>query len=233
MRAVRVYCNAMDFLLVVLVLLVSVAAHEAAHAWQAWREGDPTAGDLGRITLNPLKHLDVVGSLLAPLVLYLLPGDLVLGWAKPVPVNPANFRSPRAGDVRVSVAGIVANLGLAALASVAWIVVWPVVGATSLGDGLGSGLAAAAGAGVSSLLLYAVLINLTLAWFNLMPLPPLDGSRVLRHLLPRRLQAPYLRFGWYGTLGVLLAAALAPGGFATLFAPVRFVFDRVLQAGLG
>ncbi len=220
----------MDFLLAVLVLLFSVVVHEVAHAWQAWREGDPTARDLGRITLNPLAHLDVVGSLLVPLVLYVLPGDFLLGWAKPVPVRPENFRSPRAGDVRVSLAGIAANLGLAALASVAWIVAWPLLDAAPLGSGLGSGLLASAG--LSSLLLYGILINLTLAWFNLIPVPPLDGSRVLRHLLPRSLQAPYLRLGGYGTLGLLLVVALAPGAFSAIFAPVLFVFDWVIRTGL-
>ena len=102
----------MDFLLIIPVLLLSVVIHEVAHAWQALREGDTTARDLGRITLNPIPHLDPVGSIIVPVVLHLLPGSFLFGWAKPVPVNPRNFRNYRAGDIRVSLAGIVANLGL-------------------------------------------------------------------------------------------------------------------------
>ena len=97
----------MELLLIVPILLFSVVVHEVAHAWQALREGDTTARDLGRITLNPIPHLDPVGSLLVPLLLYFLPGDFLFGWAKPVPVNPRNYRNYRAGDIRVSLAGIV------------------------------------------------------------------------------------------------------------------------------
>ena len=99
--------------LLIPVLLLSIILHEVAHAWQARREGDDTAERLGRITLNPLKHMDLFGSLLLPLILYFGNSPFLFGWAKPVPVNPANYRNHRWGDVRVSLAGIVSNLGLA------------------------------------------------------------------------------------------------------------------------
>ena len=104
----------LDFLIIVPVLIASVVAHEVAHAWQARREGDDTAEKLGRITLNPLPHLDLLGSFIVPLVLYQT-GGFLFGWAKPVPVVPANFRTHPWSDIRVSLAGIAANLLLAIL----------------------------------------------------------------------------------------------------------------------
>ena len=202
----------MDFLLLIPVLLFSVVAHEVAHAWQALREGDPTARDLGRITLNPIAHLSPVGSLLVPLAIYyLLPGDFIFGWARPVPVNPANYRKPRAGDIRVSLAGIVANLCLAALFTAA-LAVWSATGAAALLGGAGSALGA--------MLRFGILINLVLAWINLMPVPPLDGSHVVRHLLPRPLAARYWAAGRYGAGLVLLTVVVFPGVFSAIVSPV-------------
>ncbi|HZD06101.1 MAG TPA: site-2 protease family protein, partial [Longimicrobiales bacterium] len=109
----------MDVLLLAPVLLLSIVIHEVAHAWQARREGDLTAARQGRITLNPLPHIDLVGSVLVPLLLYFGNTGFLFGWAKPVPVVPSNYRDPRWGDVRVSLAGIVSNLGLAVLSTFA------------------------------------------------------------------------------------------------------------------
>ncbi|MDH3424435.1 MAG: site-2 protease family protein, partial [Gemmatimonadota bacterium] len=97
----------MDVLLIIVVLLFSIVVHEVAHAWQARREGDDTADRLGRITLNPIPHLDPIGSFIVPALLYLSGSGFLFGWAKPVPVNPANYREYVAGDIRVSMAGIV------------------------------------------------------------------------------------------------------------------------------
>src|SRR5687768_11656311 len=101
----------MEFLVIAPVLLMSIVIHEVAHAWQARREGDFTAERLGRITLNPIRHMDPLGSVIVPLLLWR--SGMLFGWAKPVPVDPRNFREPKAGDIRVSLAGIVSNLGLA------------------------------------------------------------------------------------------------------------------------
>lgn len=217
----------MELLLVVPVLVFSVVVHEVAHAWQAWREGDSTARDLGRITLNPLPHLDLVGSFLVPLVLYLLPGGILFGWAKPVPVNPANFRDYRGGDIRVSLAGIAANVGLAGLCAVGWLVLSPLMGA------LGGGQAGPAGSFVLTALLYGIFINVLLACINLVPAPPLDGSRVLRHFLPRSAHAPYERFGRYAALGLLLVVVVVPGAADVLVAPARLAVSWVVGLGIG
>lgn len=202
----------MDFLILLPVLLLSIVIHEVAHAWVARREGDPTADELGRITLNPLPHLDPVGSILVPLVLWFMPGGFIFGWAKPVPVNPGNFRDPRWGDVRVSLAGIVSNLGLAAVCTlgvVALLKLEPVLG------GLG---------GTLDVLLrvtrFGIFINLILAIFNLIPIPPLDGSHVVYHLLPAGAGRRYRALGRYGLLVLFGLLFLVPDAFRYLLWPV-------------
>jgi len=148
-------------------LLFALTIHEFAHAWAAYRCGDPTAKDLGRLTFNPLAHLDPLGTiclLFAP-----------FGWAKPVPVNPYNFRHPRRDDILVSVAGVAANLATAIIAA----------GALRLALHLGfqpAGSPAAEAAADMALVLVQISVGLML--FNLIPIPPLDGSHVLRDLLP-------------------------------------------------
>lgn len=215
----------MDFLIIVPVLLASVVVHEVAHAWQALREGDTTARDLGRITLNPIPHLDPVGSILVPVVLHLLPGNFLFGWARPVPVNPRNYRNPRAGDIRVSLAGIVANLGLVVVCALGLVMLISLEGALPLGGQLG--------ASVFSILTYGVFINLILAYFNLIPIPPLDGSHVLYHLLPPSLRESYRAIGRYG-IGILFLTLLAfPGAFAALLSPVFVAYDWILGVTVG
>ncbi|MYI06190.1 MAG: site-2 protease family protein [Gemmatimonadetes bacterium] len=215
----------MDFLLIIPVLLLSVVVHEVAHAWQALREGDTTARDLGRITLNPVPHLDPVGSIGVPLLLYFLPGNFLFGWARPVPVNPRNYRNQRAGDIRVSLAGIVANLGLVVFFAAALALLPLVEGVLSPGGQAGSIL--------FSTLTYGVLINLILAYFNLIPIPPLDGSHVLKHLLPASLGARYMALGRYGIAILFLMLLVFPGGFATLLSPVFVAFNWILGVTLG
>ena len=215
----------MDFLIIVPVLLASVVVHEVAHAWQALREGDTTARDLGRITLNPIPHLDPVGSILVPVVLHLLPGNFLFGWARPVPVNPRNYRNPRAGDIRVSLAGIVANLGLVVVCALGLVMLISLEGTLPLGGQLG--------ASVFSILTYGVFINLILAYFNLIPIPPLDGSHVLYHLLPPSLRESYRAIGRYG-IGILFLMLLAfPGAFAALLSPVFVAYNWILGVTVG
>lgn len=215
----------MDFFYVVPVLLFSVVVHEVAHAWQALREGDTTARDLGRITLNPLPHLDLVGSLIVPLVLYFMPGGVVFGWAKPVPVNPANFRSYRAGDIRVSMAGIVSNLILVAACALLLALLFRAGGAWATTSGLGAALARVA--------TYGVLINLVLAWFNLLPVPPLDGSHVMRHLLPPRLAVRYESLGRFGIGLLVLVGVFFRDALAIVFGPVMWAFEWIIRIAVG
>jgi Zn-dependent protease len=200
--------------ILVAVLIFSVVVHEVAHAWQARREGDDTAERLGRITLNPIPHLDLLGSVILPALLAYT-GGIIFGWAKPVPVNPANYREYVAGDIRVSLAGIVSNLGLAVLATVAAGVV---VKATTLVGPLG---------GTSELLLmtlrYAIFINLILAFFNLIPIPPLDGSHVLARALPRPLADQYRELGRFGLLIVMALIFFVPGAIDFMLTPVFYL----------
>jgi len=198
------------------VLILSVVFHEVAHAWVARREGDDTAERLGRITLNPIPHLDPVGSFLVPVALALLPGGIIFGWARPVPINPANFRTPVWSDIRVSMAGIVVNLGLA--------VVFAIL--LSLLDRTGGGEITGV---LMEVAYYGILINLVLAIFNLIPIPPLDGSHVFAYLLPSSLRGSYRAVGGFGILLLIGLFYLVPGGFALIIRPVYFMMDLLFR----
>jgi len=211
----------MEWLLLLPVLILSIVLHEVAHAWVARREGDHTAERQGRITLNPIPHLDPVGSLLVPAVLAALPGSFIFGWARPVPVNPANFRDRVRGEIRVSLAGIAVNLLLAVFFTLMLAVLLRLPGSGGGAEGLGI---------LATLAFYGVLINLILAVFNLIPVPPLDGSHVLRHLLPLRLQAPYLRLGRFSIFLLMGVLLLVPGGFSIIMVPVQFLMEVLFGA---
>jgi Zn-dependent protease len=154
------------------VLLFSVIVHEMAHGYVALKNGDPTAKMLGRITLNPAPHIDPIGTVLLPLILLLSGSRILFGWAKPVPVNPLNYRNHRWGEITVSAAGPLSNLALAA--------VFAVVLRLAPGN-----------PGLTFLAFYGCSINVFLALFNLIPIPPLDGSHILAILLPRDLARVY------------------------------------------
>ncbi len=205
----------MMLVLFVPILIASVVLHEVAHAWQARREGDPTAERLGRITLDPRPHLDLMGSFLVPAFLYSA-GGVIFGWAKPVPIDPRYFKSHPWSDIRVSLAGIVSNLGLAAALT---LLAGPLVG----GLGAGSPFASAVATG----LVYGIYLNLILAFFNLLPIPPLDGSHVVAHLLPAGLAGPYRRFGRFGILALMGLVFFLPGALQTLLAPVDWTMGLV------
>ena len=164
-----------------LVLLFSLTVHESAHAWTANRLGDPTARRLGRISLNPVVHIDPIGTILLPLVAFMA-GGLIFGWAKPVPVNPRNLANPRRDFLLIAAAGPASNVLLATAASLLMRV--------------GPAGAAASG-GVASVLFdigfMVIQLNLLLAVFNMIPIPPLDGGNVLAGLLPGPLADGYDR----------------------------------------
>ncbi|HVM43024.1 MAG TPA: site-2 protease family protein [Gemmatimonadales bacterium] len=192
-----------DFLLVLPVLLFSVVAHEYAHAWTAYRQGDPTAHMLGRLTLNPIPHIDPFMSILFPVGLWFLShGTFTFGSAKPVPINPRNFRNYRRGDLIVSSAGIVTNVMLALACAVVFAVLGIVGKALPLSaEFLGL---------LQRMMFFGIFLNYVLAVFNLVPLPPLDGSHIFYHLLPPALGARYRAVGRYGFL-VLLVTFMVPG----------------------
>jgi Zn-dependent protease len=203
------------FILVAPVLLFSMVAHEYAHGYAALRQGDNTAQSLGRLTWNPLKHIDLVMTLIMPVITFLTIG-VAFGGAKPVPVDPRNYRNYRSGDIIVSLAGVATNLVLAIILTLL-IIPLGLVGRAASG-------AASALALLQLMFLYGVVINLLLAGFNLIPIPPLDGSHVLKHLLPPKLAWQYQRFGKYGIL--LLVALLWIGNGATitwLMQPITFL----------
>jgi len=209
----------MEFLIVLPILLFSVVLHEVAHAQVARWEGDDTAYRLGRITLNPIPHLDLMGSLVVPVALYLLPGNFLFGWAKPVPVNPRNFRDPKWGDIRVSLAGIAANLFLAVVLTLITGLLFKV---NLRWGGMG---------GVLPVLVQGtylgVFLNLILAFFNLIPIPPLDGSHVIFHLLPPELALKYRAAGRYGIGIIMLLLFFFPRGFSVLLWPVEYLMSWV------
>lgn len=183
-----------DFLLLLPVLLISVIVHEIAHGYTALRLGDPTAKQAGRLTANPIPHIDLVGSILVPLISVIVAGRVFIAWAKPVPVNPANFKNFRSDDILVSVMGPASNLALAFVFSV----ITGIVLMVTPGDPSG------ATEFFVRIMLNGVYLNIILAVFNMLPVPPLDGSHVLASLLPQQLGDNYRRIGFLGIFIVLL-----------------------------
>ena len=203
------------------MLLFSVVAHEYAHAEAAYRQGDDTAYMLGRLTLNPLKHIDPFMTLLLPILLYVSHAGFLFGSAKPVPVNPRNYRNYRRGDIIVSLAGIGANLGLY-VASAGLFAVVGFVG-TMLPQLTGSVEV------LQRMLFYGMFLNLVLAFFNLIPVPPLDGSHVFYHLLPPDAGLKYRRLYLLGFLPVLLVVWLLPGVVTVLLWPATQLMHVALS----
>jgi Zn-dependent protease len=201
----------------VAALVLAVCFHESAHGWVALQCGDPTARDLGRISLNPLKHIDPFGSVLLPAMLAYL-GAPVFGWAKPVPVALARTRQPRSANLLISAAGPLSNLLLAGLFALV-VALLEERGARHGGIASGALMLFAA---------YAVVVNVVLAVFNLLPIPPLDGFGVLESLLPRSLAGIARGLRRYGMLVLLLL--MFTGALNSILIPAqRFVIQSLLH----
>ena len=220
------------------ILVFALSLHEAAHAWTASRLGDQTARMLGRVTLNPIKHIDPVGTILIPLVMLFLPGarGFLIGWAKPTPVNTRNFKRIVRDDILTTLAGPGSNLAAAVASLLALVIVakTTAIGALAVKElavmgGIDPQLMAASPIVSPMIILFYMgsWINLLLAAFNLIPLPPLDGSHIIRHMLP------YNALRVYDSLGMIsLILILFFGGpvISMMVSPAWAVFNRVLLA---
>ncbi len=197
-------------------VVFAVTVHEVAHGWVAKYFGDRTAEAQGRLSLNPIRHIDPVGTILVPAILLLLPGGFLFGWARPVPVNPRFMRNPRGNMVWVSAAGPGANLVMAIL----WAFLMMLTQKMDLGVP-GQWLGAMAGYGIG--------FNVMLAVFNMLPIPPLDGGQVLANLLPRgRLSNLFERiapFGLFIVLGLIVTRMLGP----LVSGPIEFLLGALVE----
>jgi len=188
----------MSLLISLIIFFSAVIIHEYCHGWVAYKLGDPTAKYAGRLTLNPLEHIDPFGTILLPIMLIVLRSPVIFGWAKPVPVNFWNLRNPRRGMVWVGLAGPMANFLLAVFFSQFLRLSPPPI--------------------IRDLLSGAIMINLVFAVFNLIPIPPLDGSRVISGLLPYRYAMIYNEWERYGVMVIFLLLFL--GIFNTVILPI-------------
>jgi len=201
------------------ILLFSIIIHECAHGLAAERRGDPTARMEGRITLNPIPHLDPIGSILLPGIMILMSlfggGFIIFGWAKPVPINPYNLNDPKRDMIWVGLAGCAANFGIALVLSLLARIL--VTGPISL---------------AAVILFYGVSINLILAFFNLLPIPPLDGSKILTGILPEHYAYTFSRLQPFGFIilfilllgGILNFLFVAVARLAALLTGMPFYF---------
>lgn len=192
----------------IIIFLLAVTIHEYSHGWMANRLGDPTARLLGRLTLNPLAHLDPIGSVVLPLLLIITNSPVVFGWAKPVPVEARNLRNPKEDMIWVGLAGPLSNLLAATLFALPFRIGFDPI---SIFGGI---------------IILVIVINLILAFFNLIPIPPLDGSRILSGLLSYQYAYHYSRIEPFGI--IILFLLLASGIFGRFILPMALTLTALL-----
>lgn len=200
-------CLYMIYVFQIIVLIFSAIVHEYMHGWMAYRLGDPTAKNAGRLTLNPFAHLEFFGSFFLPLVMIISHMPFVFGWAKPVPYNPNNLIDKKYGDAKVGLAGPLGNLIIA------------------LFFGLFLRFVPLGNLTFTALISLIVYINLVLMVFNLIPIPPLDGSKILSAFLPERAREKYLNADKYGFIFVILFVMLAGD---LIFPAVEFLYNIIV-----
>ncbi len=205
--------NTLSYIIPIVILIFSAVIHEYMHGWMANRLGDPTARHSGRLTLNPLAHLDLFGSIILPLLLVVTGSPFVFGYAKPVPYNPLNLRDKKWGPPKVALAGPFSNLVLAVVFGLMLRFITGVESPTDTQSTLGMILA------------YIVIINLVLMVFNLVPIPPLDGSKIIIPFLPEHLKESYMRLEPFGFPLVILFLIL---GLDLVWNAVVFLFVLIV-----
>ena len=219
------HANPIDIFFQVIVLLFAICVHESAHAWMANRLGDPTAKMMGRISLNPIVHIDLFGTIIFPLILIVL-GYPPFGWAKPTPVDTRNFKNQVRDDILTAVAGPVSNFITAFLS---------IIILSMILHGTAAGLTptfrhADVASPLATLFYFAMSINVILAVFNLIPLPPLDGSHVIRHFLSYNALRVYDRIGYAGLIVVMFILPLIGIPLVAIFiAPFMAFFEGLLN----
>ena len=202
------FAGVLEIVLSLIAVFTAIVLHEFSHGYIAFRLGDSTAKMQGRLTLNPLAHIDPIGTILVPIVLVILRSPFLFGWAKPVPINPNHFRNPYKGMFYVAIAGPLMNIALALGASAIGRLAILI---TPLSLLYGRGFSAYVVQTIFYLLGFFVIINIILAVFNMLPVPPLDGSRVLTYFLPpegKRVMMQLERYGFLIVLALLYLGAL-------------------------
>ena len=221
--------NFMQFIYIAIVILISLSFHECAHAFVSYKLGDPTAKNMGRLTLNPLKHLDILGSIM--MVVTLISGA-GFGWAKPVPINPVYYKNRKAGTMLTSVAGPLSNLLLALLSAFPLLYLYAING-----TGLQTLDALDYRVILFNLLLMFFSANVNLAIFNLLPIPPLDGSKILSGILPSRQYYKFMEYENYIGIAFLLIIFIFPNQFSYVLNmisnPVRSLLFAIARPLIG
>ncbi|HKM40340.1 MAG: site-2 protease family protein [Patescibacteria group bacterium] len=218
--------------LIIIVLIFSIIIHEYGHAWMANRLGDSTAKDLGRLTLNPIPHIDLFGSIILPFFFILSQSGFILAWAKPVPYNPNRIKDKKYGDLKVAIAGPLSNIIIATFFGLV-VRLLPVAANIKQGlflsflsrdnDVLNSLIAGNIWHSIILLSIIFIFINLLLAFFNLIPIPPLDGSKIVLNFLPEKLKYKALSIERYGLFIVLIL--LMTGLFRLIIIPIIYSFS--------
>jgi Zn-dependent protease len=210
-----------DILVQAFVILFAITVHEVAHGWIAKKRGDPTAYEAGRVTLNPLVHIDIIGTILVPLILILSHGP-VFGWAKFVPHDPRRLRHPRRDRIWISLAGPASNLAVAVVTLIPFLLIKPLAYGTA-----SSALLAKSIVAIFLILHRTILINAIFAVINLIPLPPFDGSWIVEGLLPKRVADQYASLRPYGMI-IMMAIFLSPIP-SYIISPVWRVIDNLAR----